>query len=765
MNHGLKRKFGWLMVGILLLFGIFNVVNFYAANQNSEKLDSLKSVYIYRMILSESFELEIKQAVISVELALSTGDAEFLKLGEEELSKLKADHLLMAEHDPEAAVIFGDKEFGQLKEFGELSESILEQMSSGDYSGGLKDVEKLRILRDDLEASLKELRSKHEKDYNLALLDIKEFNSKTIISVLFGSASILLLLIAVLSLLIGQLVTKIVKLKGHFKETNLDKLKPFPLDPSRSHDELDELIRISNRMLTDIKVAKEQLVDMEFLDNVLESMQEALVITNEDGFIQKYNGVALALLDRDTLLDDNLYDVLRTVDGNVFLDALTAEYELSMTVEASVMKDGQHVPVLVSSALLFQKQTREKLRVFTISDISSLKQASREKEQLQVQLAHASKLASIGTLGAGVAHELNNPLAGILGFVGIIKRMNDQNPKVITYCERIERAGGRMKGIINHLREFSREPKDEDIEVIDPFLPFENALILLKSNLSMAGISIELRDYSAGPKSILASSHELESVFQNFITNSRDALEEFDVDEKKIEVTLTTSEKWVEIRYEDNGPGIDENSKEKIFDPFYTTKEVGKGTGLGMFIAHNVTSKYGGHLELVDAHLGGFGIVVKFPLAVEEEASKDVDAGAEIVQIGTWDQSVKGLVVDDEPDILEILEFYFEGTARDVEFIVDSRKVQSKLQSCDYDFILMDLKMPGVDGEDIIKFATKLQPNAKLFVMTGHGYTSDEIERLKGLGVEEVFIKPFNHPELVIEAIKKNLDDPKKVAS
>lgn len=765
MNHGLKRKFGWLMAGILLLFGIFNVVNFYAANQNSEKLDSLKSVYIYRMSLSESFELEIKQAVRSVELALSTGDSEFLKLGKKELSKLKTDLLLMTEHDPEAAAIFGDMEFGQLKEFGELSESILEQMSSGDYSGGLKDVEKLRILRDDLEASLKELRSKHEKDYNLALLDIKEFNSKTIISVLFGSASILLLLIALLSLLIGQLVTKIVKLKGHFKETNLDKLKPFPLDPSRSHDELDELIRISNRMLTDIKVAKEQLVDMEFLDNVLESMQEALVITNEDGFIQKYNGVALALLDRDTLLDDNLYDVLRTVDGNVFLDALTAEYELSMTVEACVMKEGELVPVLVSSALLFQKQTREKLRVFTISDISSLKQASREKEQLQVQLAHASKLASIGTLGAGVAHELNNPLAGILGFVGIIKRMNDQNPKVITYCERIERAGGRMKGIINHLREFSREPKDEDIEVIDPLLPFENALILLKSNLSMAGISIELRDYSSGPKSILASSHELESVFQNFITNSRDALEEFDIDEKKIEVTLTTSEKWVEIRYEDNGPGIDEKSKEKIFDPFYTTKEVGKGTGLGMFIAHNVTSKYGGHLELVDAHLGGFGIVVRFPLAVEEESSKDVDAGAEIVQLGTWDQSIKGLVVDDEPDILEILEFYFEGTARDIEFMVDSRKVQSKLQSCDYDFILMDLKMPGVDGEDIIKLATKLQPKAKLFVMTGHGYTSDEIERLKGLGVEEVFIKPFSHPEVVIEAIKKNLDEPKKEAS
>ena len=88
-----------------------------------------------------------------------------------------------------------------------------------------------------------------------------------------------------------------------------------------------------------------------------------------------------------------------------------------------------------------------------------------------------------------------------------------------------------------------------------------------------------------------------------------------------------------------------------------------------------------------------------------------------------------------------------------------------KLQSCDYDFILMDLKMPGVDGEDIIKLATKLQPKAKLFVMTGHGYTSDEIERLKGLGVEEVFIKPFSHPEVVIEAIKKNLDEPKKEAS
>lgn len=275
----------------------------------------------------------------------------------------------------------------------------------------------------------------------------------------------------------------------------------------------------------------------------------------------------------------------------------------------------------------------------------SLNQAYQELKNLQAQLVQSGKLASLGELAAGVAHELNQPLMVIRGNSQILRKQFDEHElegssqRDMIYA--IERNTKRMMNIINHLRTFSRQS-------IKPLSPvalnrvIENCFLMIGEQLRIHDIQVRTLLDPALPK-IQGDANQIEQVFLNLISNARDSIEKRiacgkgrESDENKligvieIQTRVSTNDAgWIEALVIDDGSGVDAGIREKIFDPFFTTKKVGKGTGLGLSISYGIISNHGGEIQLAHTDSQGTTMKVRLPV-LEQQASGPSGAHASI---------------------------------------------------------------------------------------------------------------------------------------
>ena len=212
-----------------------------------------------------------------------------------------------------------------------------------------------------------------------------------------------------------------------------------------------------------------------------------------------------------------------------------------------------------------------------------------EKKKIEKQMMNTEKLASLGLLAAGVAHEINNPLGIILGYCEYLIEKTPPEEKAYKILEKIERQGNQCKRIVENLLSFSRYSEHfDDISEVNAHL--ENILDVVQNNLMMKKIQVNLNLVKDLPR-IKADPIQLKQVFMNLISNAMGAMPEGGV------LTLSTS--WeadtdrVKIVFADTGTGIRKENRERIYDPF-TTKQVGEGTGLGLTVTYNIITHYGG---------------------------------------------------------------------------------------------------------------------------------------------------------------------------
>jgi PAS domain S-box-containing protein len=256
----------------------------------------------------------------------------------------------------------------------------------------------------------------------------------------------------------------------------------------------------------------------------------------------------------------------------------------------------------------------------------SLKKAYQELKYTQSQLVQSGKLASIGELAAGVAHELNQPLMVIRGNAQLVKRFISKGnygiEDLLKQMEPIERNTKRMMNIINHLRTFSRQSKSEYF-ALNINQVIEESFLMVGEQLRLRNIEIKKTLDPALPK-IMGDMNQLEQVFLNLITNARDAITEKEGGERQnngnadsIEIITRTSEdnkNLIEILFKDSGKGINDSVQSSIFDPFFTTKEVGKGTGLGLSISYGIIRDHNGQIEIAETGPQGTTFQVKLPI-------------------------------------------------------------------------------------------------------------------------------------------------------
>jgi len=394
-----------------------------------------------------------------------------------------------------------------------------------------------------------------------------------------------------------------------------------------------------------------------------------------------------------------------------------------------------------------------------INYLNERKSVDKEKEQMRAQLIQSAKLASIGTLVSSIAHELNNPLTSIIGHSQLLKTVKNNPQKIVDKADVINNASLRMKSIIDHLRTFARKSKNSDWRLLEISRPINNAMGFLKKQLELNGIAVSV-SFTDSLSNVSGDMIQLESVFQNLLVNSKDAFEEVKDNRKKlIKISSLVEGETIKIIFEDNAVGMTKNKLNKIFDPFYTTKEAGKGTGLGLSITKNIIDEHKGTILVKSDSGKGTQFIITFPLEKDCELS-NLSMHGELpstISLKKEDQKrAKILIIDDEPEVVELL-YECMGEPFDTYTVVDPLKAIELIEEKEFDLILTDLKMPKASGLDVLCQANKNQPNTPVVIMSGFGKDNKELKYALSQGAKGYIPKPFGDSDELINCLESHI--------
>lgn len=382
----------------------------------------------------------------------------------------------------------------------------------------------------------------------------------------------------------------------------------------------------------------------------------------------------------------------------------------------------------------------------------ALEKAYRDLKDSQAQLIQASKLAAIGRLTAGIAHELNNPLTAVLGYAQLLQAA-ELDERVKADLDKIVQGAERTAHIVRNLLTFARQqkPKRHLVNINDVLL---SILDLQAYHLKVENIEV-VKELARDLPPTVADPSQLSQVFLNLISNAQQAMVEAHGGG-----TLTVRSKLVNggiIRVEiaDDGPGIPLEILERIFDPFFTTKEVGQGTGLGLSICYGIVQEHGGHIWAESEPGQGATFFVELP--VIEESLAEAVASAQTKQPVVKRKRI--LIVEDEESIVTLLRRTLEEKGHRVDAVASGEEAFMMLEGGQYDLLISDLKRPGIDGRQLYEhlMATHPELGQRMVFITGDMLSPETQAFLTKVG-NPYLSKPFNLAsveEIVIKAFSK----------
>ena len=361
----------------------------------------------------------------------------------------------------------------------------------------------------------------------------------------------------------------------------------------------------------------------------------------------------------------------------------------------------------------------------------------QELEMAQQNLVQAEKLSAIGELVAGVAHELNNPLTGILGFSQLLLG-SDLDPEVRQDVERIAWEAQRSARVVQNLLSFARMQELQKVPT-DLNDTLARTVEIKSYDLRVSSIEVEM-NLQQGLPYVLADAGQLQTVFLNLINNAQDAIVAAHGG-GTLRVSTSHAGDVVRVSITDDGPGIPVDHQNKLFDPFFTTKAVGKGTGLGLSICHGIVASHQGRIWVESEYGSGATFHMEFPIAAEESVEEGPDDTCEPVAA----TGGRILVIDDEQVIRDLVVAALTRSGYQVDSLADARTVLDSLEDFPYDLLLVDLKMPGIDGKEFFELLSQRRPELALRVIfvTGDEVSIDAREFLEAAG-RPVISKPFD---------------------
>jgi PAS domain S-box-containing protein len=517
--------------------------------------------------------------------------------------------------------------------------------------------------------------------------------------------------------------------------------------------ELDQMAEYANKMLTDRKQAEDALREGEKRFRLLAQASFEGIVIHDKGKILLANDRYYELFGYEPheLAGKDAISLTVTPDSVQRIKKCVAEGNPGPYEVTGKKKDGTIFPIEIWSRMFrYQGQTA---RMGAIRDVT-------EKKKLEGQLHHVLKMESIGTLAGGIAHDFNNIIGIIFGNTELaMDDVPEWNPARHN-LEEILTASFRAKDLVRQLLSFARKTKLEKKPT--NILPIvKDSLKLLRSSIPT---SIELRQNMAkNVDTILADPTQINQILINFCTNADHAMPDGGViviTLKNVELDEDTAAQYTDLnpgRYvnlvvSDTGHGISQEEIDRIFDPYFTTKEQGKGTGMGLAVVHGIVKGHNG-LITVESELGkGTTFNIFFP-AVEKEAMVEIETGEELP---TGNERI--LFIDDEESLvkmghqrLERLGYKVEATISPIEALELFRSKPDQ-----FDLVITDLTMPKMTGDKLVKEILNIRPDIPIILCTGFSEKIDE-KKANAIGASDYIEKPLDKRDFAFN-IRKVLD-------
>ena len=363
-----------------------------------------------------------------------------------------------------------------------------------------------------------------------------------------------------------------------------------------------------------------------------------------------------------------------------------------------------------------------------------------DRRRLQEQLIQSEKMSAIGQLIAGVAHDLNNPLASVVGFSDFLAEAGGIPPSLQEPLQVIRQEAERAATIVKNLLSFARRQEGERTPLPVRVL-LDSTLALLRNQLMAHKVEATL-EVEPGLPDIEVSANQIKQVFVNIINNACQAIAS-DAPSGRIWITAKRVHDSVAVSVTDSGPGMPEEIASRVFEPFFTTKPEGAGTGLGLSISQGIVKEHGGRITLETPPGGGATFTVELPLRGEAARAEAAP------RLATEAPQLSILVVDDEPHILHYMRATLESWGHTVEVASDGTYALERALAGTFDVIICDLRMPHLSGREMYSKLARQDPRVaeRIIFATGDTVRGDTLQFLEQLG-RPYLRKPFTLAEL-----------------
>ena len=411
----------------------------------------------------------------------------------------------------------------------------------------------------------------------------------------------------------------------------------------------------------------------------------------------------------------------------------------------------------------FNKAGKPESMVGIIIDTSERKESEAERERLELKLQQAQKMEAIGTLAGGIAHDFNNILGAIFGYTQLTQMHAGNNQRIKGYVDNIFKASERAKGLVEQILTFTRQGKSQKV-------PCDIAIVLKEAlRLIRASIPVTIRiaqQIPTGLGMIMADQTQIHQVLMNLCTNAAHAMEasggELGVSLEAITLSEVTSPqdddlppgRYLALSVKDTGTGMENVIVDRIFEPYFTTKDVGEGTGMGLATVHGIVSDHGGHISVESKPGQGSRFRVLFP--VLETQAMESPAGT-----GDYPRGKERILfVDDEEvlvtvgvEMLKDLGYQAVGTTSATHalelFVAEPQR---------FDLIITDMTMPDLTGDQLAAKVLDYRSDIPIIICTGYSKRMSA-ERAKALGIQAFLMKPMSVQKLS-RTIREILDQP-----
>ncbi|MGC6487497.1 MAG: hybrid sensor histidine kinase/response regulator [Planctomycetota bacterium] len=459
----------------------------------------------------------------------------------------------------------------------------------------------------------------------------------------------------------------------------------------------------------------------------------AIITVGAAGAVRFINPAGIRLLQRseEELVDRSLFDLVHALDRPA-LERMLAATATGERPERQEIRFRRPNDQQVTTGFSAAPSEDRSLAVCVLRDLSG-------EKALRPQMLHTERMASMGQIASMVAHELNNSLTGAIGCLDLLSSVDRAEQAELIRIAQTELH--RSAKIVAEIKDYARDNNDMDaqVDLADLLDSLQNLIRYHKNAQRREHLEV---DVAPDAPTVRGNSNQLLQALVNLVRNAFDAVAELPEERRTVVVRVARVRDVVEVAVCDRGPGVPEPQRARLFEPFFSTKEKGSGTGLGLTVVQSIASNHGGRVEVEDNPGGGAVFRLTLPASADEPAP-DPSAPQQDDDPWTALAGVRMLVADDEETIRTILERTGQRHGVRLTLAADAPTAIAHLEERDYDVAFLDVRMPGGGGPAVFEWLRQHQPQLARRTVFVSGEFSVEMNHVVGADYALSMTKPY----------------------